>query len=127
MHHQYPSWFLPSGSHIVDYLRLKHSSKMKENVLFPEHLTEQRCSSGDAMAYETLIQEKLDYIVLSLRYGNAPSWEGVYRPQSMRAALDPHGEYALANDGRQGKPRRSFFRYLLGIKPIRKDHWHYTI
>ncbi|KAL7536099.1 hypothetical protein ACHAXR_011244 [Thalassiosira sp. AJA248-18] len=101
-----PSWSLPSGSHIVDYLRLKHSHTMMDNLLFPEHLKEGGQSPGDAMAYEALIQEKLNYILLALRYGNDPAWDGVYRPQSIRAALDPNGDYAAANAGAK---RKSFF------------------
>mmetsp|Transcript_22868 Transcript_22868/g.49470 ORF Transcript_22868/g.49470 Transcript_22868/m.49470 type:complete len:717 (+) Transcript_22868:54-2204(+) len=100
-----PSLFLPSGSHIVDYLRLKHSHRMNENLLFPEHLQEEGQSSGDAMAYESLIQDKLNYILMALRYGNDPAWEGVYRPQCIRASLDPNGEYAAAT----GTKVKSFF------------------
>jgi len=53
------------------------------------------------MAYETLIQDKLNYILLALRYGNDPAWEGVYRPQCIRATMDPHGT--------AGSKRKSFF------------------
>ena len=89
----YPSWFISSGSHIVDYLRMKHCSLMSHHVLFPEHMQQQQQSQhnlGDAMAYETLIQDKLNYILLSLRYGNDPAWESVYKEQCVRASVDPN-------------------------------------
>lgn len=65
------------------------------------------------MAYEALIRDKLDYILLSLRYGNDPAWEGVYRPQCIRASSDPNAERAAmaaaaaATDGKNNSP--SFF------------------
>ena len=93
---------LPSGSHIIDYLRLKHSHGMKRNLLFQEHLGD--IISADAMAYETLIQDKLNYILLALRYANDPAWEEVYRQQGICATLDPHGTYAAA-----GSKPKSFF------------------
>ena len=62
--------FHPSGSHIVDYLRLKYSHRMHSYLLFHEHL-QGRKISGDAMAYETLIQDKLNYILLALRHGTS--------------------------------------------------------
>ncbi|KAL7533221.1 hypothetical protein ACHAWF_004397, partial [Thalassiosira exigua] len=97
------SSFLSSGSHIVDYLRLKHFHRMRNNLLFPEHM-KGNPNCRDALAYETLIRDKLGYILLALRYGNDPAWEGVYRPQCIRARLDPNGEYALANGGASSKP-----------------------
>ena len=113
----HPSTFLPSGSHIVDYLRLKHSQTMKDNLLFPEHFNNNQGEqpslslSGDAMAYETLIQEKLNYILQALRYGTDPAWEGVYKPQCIRATLDPNGEYAVANNGAKPKSFFSLFAW----------------
>ena len=98
------SQFIHSGSHIIDYLRLTHPMKVKDNILFPEHMQETGQSSGDAMAYESLIQEKLNYILLALRYGNDPSWEGVYRPQCIHATLDPNSEYHAGT-----KERKPFF------------------
>ena len=104
----YPSWFVSSGSHIVDYLRMKHSSSMKECVLFPEHFQHQPNNySSDAMAYETLIQDKLNYILLALRYGNDPAWECVYKEQCIRASLDPNDSSSLTNP-RERKGRRFF-------------------
>jgi hypothetical protein len=119
----YPSWFMSSGSHIVDYLRMKHSSSMKHRVLFPEHLRQQQqqppplpnnsnSSGDDAMAYETLIQDKLNYILLALRYGNDPAWEGVYKEQCIRASLDPNNYSSPLMQKqplRQRKSRRTFF------------------
>jgi len=78
-----------SGSHIVDYLRLKHPLK-KNNILFPEHLQDDGKVAGDALAYEALIQEKLTYILSALRYGSDPSWESVGKPQCIQATLDPN-------------------------------------
>ena len=57
-------------------------------------------------AYTTLIQ-KLDYILLSLRYGHDPAWENVYKLQCAQACLDPNGE-RLASDKKGAKPKRSF-------------------
>ncbi|KAL9178917.1 hypothetical protein ACHAXT_011890 [Thalassiosira profunda] len=96
---------LPSGSHIVDYLRLKHSHRMSNHVLFPEHLKGGKYW-GDALAYETLIQEKLNYNLMALRYGCDPAWRGVYQPQCVNATLDPNGVRAAANGGVR---RRAFF------------------
>ena len=108
----YPSWFVSSGSHIVDYLRMKHSSSMKQRVLFPEHLHHQQQQpnnySGDAMAYETLIQGKLNYILQALRYGNDPAWEGVYKEQCIRASLDPNNSSSLSTQPQQRKRWRFF-------------------
>jgi len=100
------SWFVSSGSHIVDYLRMKHSTLMMQCVLFPEHLQQppqqpNNCSS-DAMAYETLIQDKLNYILLALRYAHDPTWESVYKQQCIRASLDP-------NDTSSERKRGGFF------------------
>ncbi len=96
--------FLPSGSHIVDFLRL--SQKEMENcVLFPEHFSSSlsrryeidnsainHCNSfrADVIAYSGLL-EKLNYILHALRYGCDPAWEGLYRSQCIDASLDPLG------------------------------------
>jgi len=104
----YPSWFMSSGSHIVDYLRMKHSSLMKRRVLFPEHLQQQPSNySCDATAYEALIQGKLNYILLALRYGNDPAWEGVYKKQCILASLDPNNSSSLIKSPQ--RKRRTFF------------------
>ncbi|KAL3788810.1 hypothetical protein HJC23_006263 [Cyclotella cryptica] len=79
--------FIPSGSHIVDYLRMSHGD-VHGHILF-EHV--------DVQPYTILIQEKLDYILLALRYGNDPAWEMVYRPQCIQASLDPDGERFRSN------------------------------
>ncbi|KAL7450478.1 hypothetical protein ACHAWC_002388 [Mediolabrus comicus] len=106
----YPSWFISSGSHIIDYLRMKHSSLMNHHVLFPEHMQQQQQSQhnlGDAMAYETLIQDKLNYILLSLRYGNDPAWESVYKEQCIRASVDPnHSSSLLLKQQQHGQKKR---------------------
>ena len=105
----YPSWFISSGSHIIDYLRMKHSSLMSHHVLFPEHMQHQQQQSqhnlGDAMAYETLIQDKLNYILLSLRYGNDPAWESVYKEQCIRASVDPNHSSSLLPVQQHGRWR----------------------
>eukprot|EP00956_Cyclotella_meneghiniana_P041444 scaffold227761_cov23-Cyclotella_meneghiniana.AAC.1 len=82
------SSFLPSGSHIVDYLRYSHSIGMSDHILFDHH---------DMLPYVTLIEEKLTYVLLALRYANDPAWEMVYRPQCIKASLDPRGERQLTN------------------------------
>ena len=108
----HPSWFISSGSHIVDYLRLKHSKLMNECILFAEHSHQQQQSniySSDIMAYETLIQDKLNYILLSLRYGNDPAWEGVYKQQYIRAALDPNNNSSSSSSLKEGHKRWRFF------------------
>ena len=123
--------FIPSGSHIVDYLRYKHNNNSmllkKHNLLFPEHLNKKEeqttpqddginssshtqsssssssstlVVSSDAMAYESLIQDKLNYILLALRYGHDPVWEGVYKQQCIRATLHPNG----SDERRRRKP-----------------------
>lgn len=96
------STFIHSGSHIVDYLRRKYATIMGDNILFPEqletvepHTAEEKESHQlhvDAMAYESMIQDKLNYILFALRYANDPAWEGVYKHQYIRATLDPNGE-----------------------------------
>ena len=90
-----------SGSHIVDYLRSKHPS-MKNNILCPEHLQDDGKVAGDALAYEALIQEKLNYILSALRYGSDPSWESAGKPQCIQATLDPN------NNGKSQKKVRPF-------------------
>lgn len=101
-HHPASSCFIHSGSHIVDYLRRKYENNniMGSNILFPEQLVAGSHDKGtkdghtlyvDAMAYESMIQDKLSYIQLALRYGNDPAWEGVYKHQCIRATLDPNG------------------------------------
>jgi len=106
-----------------DNIRMKYSSSMKHRVLFPEHLRQQQqqppplpnnsnSSGDDAMAYETLIQDKLNYILLALRYGNDPAWEGVYKEQCIRASLDPNNYSSPLMQKqplRQRKSRRTFF------------------
>jgi len=82
--------FYPSGSHIVDYLRLCHTKQMNQHLIFPEHDNEGHITA-DMTAYTSLIQEKLNYIVLALRYGNDPAWEGMHRPQCIRASLNANG------------------------------------
>mmetsp|Transcript_21327 Transcript_21327/g.43576 ORF Transcript_21327/g.43576 Transcript_21327/m.43576 type:complete len:737 (+) Transcript_21327:52-2262(+) len=107
-----PSRFSPSGSHIVDYLRLSQRG-MENCVLFPEHFTlpesfegsdgtrnNRNCFGADAMAYSGLL-EKLNYILHALRYGNDPAWEGLYRNQCIAACLDPLGA-ARMFDQKQG-------------------------
>lgn len=71
---------MPSGSHIVDYLRLRYP--VLSNQIMFDH--------PDMLPYLTLIQEKLNYILLALRYGNDPAWEMVYKPQCGQASLDPN-------------------------------------
>jgi hypothetical protein len=71
---------LPSGSHIVDYLRLSHPD-VSNRMIFDHQ---------DMLPYVTLIQEKLNYILLAMRYGNDPAWEMVYKPQCVQASLDPN-------------------------------------
>lgn len=97
--------FIPSGSHIVDYLRMRHG-EVHNQILF-EHI--------DMQPYTMLIQEKLDYILLALRYGNDPAWEMVYRPQCVQASLDPDGmrfSTSLEKSQTENTPKRvvkSFF------------------
>ena len=96
--------FLPSGSHIIDYLRLSHNN-MEDHVLF---------DNDDMLPYVTLIQEKLNYILLALRYGNDPAWEMVYRSQCIQASLDPNGNLVSAdnkskNDASSKNGVKSFF------------------
>ena len=98
------STFIHSGSHIVDYLRRKYGSIMGDNILFSEQFLEEVSPTPtneekqshqlhvDVMAYESMIQDKLNYILLALRYANDPAWDGVYKHQFIRATLDPNGE-----------------------------------
>ena len=90
-----------SGSHIVDYLRLKHSS-MNNNIIFSENMQDDGKVAGDALAYEALIQEKLNYILSALRYGSDPSWVSVGKPQIIQATLDP------TNNGKSQKKTKPF-------------------
>jgi hypothetical protein len=125
IHNMYPSWFVSSGSHIVDYLRMKHSKLMQHHVLFPEHMQRRQeqhnncnnnnCNRGDASAYETLIQDKLNYILLALRYGNDPVWEGVYKEQCIRASLDPDNTSSLLSSittKQQQQQKRKRWRFF---------------
>ena len=94
-----PAQFFSSGSHIVDYLRVRYPQQIKDNVHFPEHHY-----SADALAYDTLIQEKLAYILQALRYGHGPAWNGIYRQQCVRASIDPN-----AKPHGDGKVKSLFF------------------
>ena len=108
-------WFVSSGSHIIDYLRMKYSNSIGQCVLFPEHLQQQQQrhhhqsnhnSNSDAMAYESFIQDKLNYILLALRYGNDPAWEGIYKQQCIQATLDPNFVSSFTNQTKKKKKTR---------------------
>lgn len=86
-----PAQFYSSGSHIVDYIRVRYPQRIKDNVHFPEHHFSS-ANLADALAYETLIQEKLTYILQALRYGHGPAWNGIYRQQCVRASIDPNAK-----------------------------------
>jgi len=86
-----PAQFYSSGSHIVDYLRVRYPQLIKDNIHFPEHHFSSTIFA-DAVAYETLIQEKLAYILQALRYGHSPAWNGIYRQQCVRASIDPNAK-----------------------------------
>ena len=100
--HKRSSCFIHSGSHIVDYLRRKYNN-MGKHIIFPEQLVsvsleekkENQQLYIDILAYDSMIQDKLNYILLALRYGNDPAWEGVYKHQCIRATLDPNGDNML--------------------------------
>lgn len=93
---QSPQSFLPTGSHIVDYLRYSRID-VSNQILFDHH---------DMLPYVALIEEKLTYVLLALRYANDPAWEMVYRPQCTRASLDPRGERLT-----QKSPKLGFFPF----------------
>ena len=84
---------LPTGSHIIDHLR---SSR---GVDLDSSLTDKQRSDG--VAYGSLILGTLGPVVSALRYGDPKAWDGVYRPQSVRACLDPYSF--------DGPTRRPFF------------------
>ncbi len=118
-HHHISSCFIHSGSHIVDYLRRKYLNITENNILFPEQLVgspgEDMKKEGqqlhiDAMAYESMIQDKLNYILLALRYGSDPAWEGVYKRQHIRATLDPNSA-AYAKTGSVISKTREFVSF----------------
>ena len=112
-----------SGSHIVDYLRCakkRPSSRGGGNAVSgdPVRPPEQRDATtpsshfsadcrDDAAAYEALIRDRLDYILAALRYGNDPAWDGIYRPQCVRASADPNDGASRRRRGGGSGP--SFF------------------
>ena len=93
-----PESFLPSGSHIIDYLRLTHD-EVPSQILFDCH---------EMLPYATLVQEKLNYILLALRYGNDPAWEMIYKSQYAQASLDPNAQRLSS---RSDKTRSGFFSF----------------
>ena len=114
-----PPTFMSSGSHIVDYLRSRQpycSSSSSSGTAgvgslysFSHDMTP--CAKkGQQMTYEVLIQDRLDYILMALRYVHSPSWEGIYRPQCIRASLDTKNvSHQHLNIDDAGKRRRPTF------------------
>jgi hypothetical protein len=78
--------FISSGSHIIDYLQSKKCHPTLPPPLPPHSIL----NGGHVMAYETLIRDRLEYILLALRYGHSPAWTSIYRNQCIRASLDHH-------------------------------------
>ena len=103
--------FMSSGSHIVDYLQSKcHPLPPPPGIL----------NGGHVMAYETLIRDRLEYILLALRYGHSPTWTSMYRNQCIRASLDHTHEITVAMDdagmkeyGNTDTRRRGYFVFPL--------------
>ena len=81
---------IPSGSHIVDYLRSSSYSPSAHNIInLDEHLDD--VQKADGLAYSTMITQTLNTVIAALRYGDYRAWEEVYRHQSITACLDPNG------------------------------------
>ena len=103
--------FMSSGSHIVDYLQ----SKCHPLPPPPPGVS----NGGHVMAYETLIRDRLEYILLALRYGHSPTWTSMYRNQCIRASLDHAHEMTAATDagmneyGNTATRRRGYFVFPL--------------
>ena len=93
-----------SGSHVVDYLCSRHGRSASSSVAPSCESVVAHPSGGeeydqddivhddhpDSLAYESLIRDRLDCLLLALRYGDDASWEGVYGPQCTRASVDPN-------------------------------------
>ena len=90
-----PPHRIPSGSHIVEYLRLSdHNINLDKGM--------DNAQLADALAYSTMIGQTLNVVLLALRYGHFHAWDEVYRHQSLAACLDPNGTNKYIEKRRRG-------------------------
>lgn len=86
---------IPSGSHIIDYLRSSDHNINLDKGMDATQL-------ADALAYSTMIDQTLNVVSSALRYGHFHSWDEVYRHQSLAACLDPNGTISYIEQRRRG-------------------------
>lgn len=86
---------IPSGSHILDYLRSSdHNIDLDKGM--------DASQMADALAYSTMIDQTLNVVLSALRYGHFHAWDEVYRHQSLAACLDTNGTTGYIEKRRRG-------------------------